>query len=224
MFFPCVGQPASNLLYAHLLWASSNHTGAVWHYRRALEVQPELRDAFNTLRALRCYLKYHQAAQSAAPVETPTTPLTHNCIQKPASGNGATGGQTESRVICKTVGSAVLCFSFSLSFLFGFVLSPSLSCMIIISWCRLCALFFSNRSVAVVFKTKQKQTEKGRRAGKKMRTNFRENVKIQSSVPICILQRMKGQLSYVRMWNFFCIDPSSSRADLTDRLGITCVV
>ena len=116
VFFPCVGQPASNLLYAHLLWASSNHTGAVWHYRRALEVQPELQDAFNTLRALRCYLKYHQAAQSAAPVETPTTPLTHNCIQKPASGNGATGGQTESRVICKTVGTSELFFLFSLSF------------------------------------------------------------------------------------------------------------
>ena len=171
VFFPCVGQPASNLLYAHLLWASSNHTGAVWHYRRALEVQPELQDAFNTLRALRCYLKYHQAAQSAAPVETPTTPLTHNCIQKPASGNGATGGQTESRVICKTVGTAELFFSFSLSLLL--LLSPSLSCMIIISWCRLCALFFSYWSVAVVFKTKQKQTKKERKVGKEIRTKFR---------------------------------------------------
>ncbi|KAK7486422.1 hypothetical protein BaRGS_00022346, partial [Batillaria attramentaria] len=96
-------EPASNLLYAHLLWASSNHTGAVWHYRRALEVHPELQDAFNTLRALRCYLKYHQAAQSAAPVESATTPLTQNCAQKPAANNGAsTSGQTESRVICKT--------------------------------------------------------------------------------------------------------------------------
>ena len=114
-------QPNSNLLYAHLLWASSNHTGAVWHYRRSLEVQPELQDAFNTLRALRCYLKYHQAAQSAAPVETPTTPLTHNCAQKAAAGNGAPGGQTESRVICKTVGSALLSPPLAFFFVFSWV-------------------------------------------------------------------------------------------------------
>ncbi|XP_076450500.1 tetratricopeptide repeat protein 17-like isoform X3 [Babylonia areolata] len=97
-------EPSSNLLYAHILWASSNHSGATWHYRRALEVQPDHLDAFNTLRALRCYLKYHQAAQSAAPVETPTTPLTHNCgAQKQAGGGGGqSAGQTESRVICKT--------------------------------------------------------------------------------------------------------------------------
>ncbi|XP_070200043.1 tetratricopeptide repeat protein 17-like isoform X3 [Littorina saxatilis] len=95
-------EPNSNMLYAHLLWASSNHSGAVWHYRRALEVQPELQEAFNNLRALRCYLKYHQAAQSAAPIETPTTPLTHNCAQKPNPATPNPGGQTESRVICKT--------------------------------------------------------------------------------------------------------------------------
>ncbi|KAL8577739.1 hypothetical protein ACOMHN_065556 [Nucella lapillus] len=107
-------EPTSNLLYAHLLWASGNHSGSTWHYRRALQVQPDRLEAFSTLRALRCYLKYHQAAQSAAPVETPTTPLTHNCAhQKQAAGSGGGsngnsgaggggGGQTESRVICKT--------------------------------------------------------------------------------------------------------------------------
>ncbi|XP_025087686.1 tetratricopeptide repeat protein 17-like isoform X2 [Pomacea canaliculata] len=95
-------EPASNLLYAHLLWASSNHTGAVWHYRHALEIQPDLNEAFSTLRALRCYLKYHQAAQSAAPVETPTTPLAPNCGQKPGGGSMGAGGQADSRVICKT--------------------------------------------------------------------------------------------------------------------------
>lgn len=78
----------------------------MWHYRHALEIQPDLNEAFSTLRALRCYLKYHQAAQSAAPVETPTTPLAPNCGQKPGGGSMGAGGQADSRVICKTVSAA----------------------------------------------------------------------------------------------------------------------
>ena len=95
--------------------------------------------------------------------------------------------------------------------------------MIIISWCRLCALFFSYQSVAVVFKMKQKQTQKEREAGK-------ENNKIQRMLKfraVCQSAFYKGQRDNEVMLECGkkkCTDPSSSCADLTDCQGITCVV
>ena len=52
-------QPTSNLLFGHLLWADGNYSGATLHYHRVLEVYPGMDQALSSLRALRCYVKYH---------------------------------------------------------------------------------------------------------------------------------------------------------------------
>ncbi|WAR01220.1 TTC17-like protein [Mya arenaria] len=46
-----------------------NYSGAVYRYELALEAEPEYTDVTNTLRALKCFLKFYQAQQSVAPNE-----------------------------------------------------------------------------------------------------------------------------------------------------------
>ncbi|XP_067656212.1 tetratricopeptide repeat protein 17-like isoform X3 [Haliotis asinina] len=90
-------EPSTHFFFGNVLWATNNYTGAVWHYRRALEGDPDNVEAFNTLRAIRCHQKYHQATQSAAPQELPAQPVGSNCQPKVFT----TNQQAESRVICK---------------------------------------------------------------------------------------------------------------------------
>ncbi|KAJ8299215.1 hypothetical protein KUTeg_023275 [Tegillarca granosa] len=91
---PSMRQPSSHFFYGNLLWATKNYTGAVKHYEKSLEQHPENNDVFNTLRALKCYQKYHQATQSVVKETSSST----NCPQRPTKN----GPETESRVICKT--------------------------------------------------------------------------------------------------------------------------
>lgn len=94
-------QPESHYFYANLLWATKNYTGAVKHYEKSLDILPESQDTFNNLRAIRCYLKFHHAAQSAVAAKQSKN---QGCPSR-NKGGGATGNQeTESRVICKNVG------------------------------------------------------------------------------------------------------------------------
>ncbi|XP_064604076.1 tetratricopeptide repeat protein 17-like isoform X2 [Liolophura sinensis] len=93
-------EPASHFLFGHLLWSKGNYTGAVWHYEQTLRSDPDSQEAFSTLRAIKCFQKYHQAAQSAAPRETVSKPVDSNCNHK--GGGNPSSQQTESRVICKT--------------------------------------------------------------------------------------------------------------------------
>nr|KAG5699223.1 hypothetical protein BaRGS_012744 [Batillaria attramentaria] len=78
--------------------------GLSGHYRRALEVHPELQDAFNTLRALRCYLKYHQGCPERCSCRvghhTSHTELWLRSQQQTMGPQHP--DRTESRVICKT--------------------------------------------------------------------------------------------------------------------------
>lgn len=92
-------QPATHFLLGHLLWATRNYTGAAHHYQEALAADQNYPGALDTLRAMKCYLKYHYAAQSAVPQESPANSHS-NCQQKPA--------EAESRVICKTVSSVFI--------------------------------------------------------------------------------------------------------------------
>ena len=59
-------------MLGNIMWAKNNYTGAAWRYQNALEADPQDQEAVNTLRALKCYLKYHHSAQSQAPLETQT--------------------------------------------------------------------------------------------------------------------------------------------------------
>ena len=59
-------------MLGNIMWAKNNYTGAAWRYQLALEADPQDQEAVNTLRALKCYLKYHHSAQSQAPLETQT--------------------------------------------------------------------------------------------------------------------------------------------------------
>ena len=59
-------------MLGNIMWAKNNYTGAAWRYQLALEADPQDQEALNTLRALKCYLKYHHSAQSQAPLETQT--------------------------------------------------------------------------------------------------------------------------------------------------------
>ena len=83
-------------------WAQKNYTGAVWRYQQILEADPHNTEVLNTLRALKCYIKYYQAAQSAAPVEYDTK-VQSNCLPNVGT---SPDGQSESRVICKHVSMA----------------------------------------------------------------------------------------------------------------------
>ena len=71
-----------------------NYTGAVYRYELALEADQGYTEVLNTLRALKCHLRYHQAAQSAAPVE-----VLSNCQM----GTSLDTPESESRVICRHV-------------------------------------------------------------------------------------------------------------------------
>ncbi|KAK3763690.1 hypothetical protein RRG08_058200, partial [Elysia crispata] len=94
-------EPSTHFLMGHLLWATHNYTGAAHHYHEALAADPEYTLALDAVRAMKCYLKFHYAAQSVAPPPPP---------QDGSSGPGGTGNncqqkqqaETESRVICKT--------------------------------------------------------------------------------------------------------------------------
>ena len=55
----CVFQPDTNFLLGNLLAAKGNFTGAVWHYLRALQAEPEHTDALEYLRVVSCYTRYH---------------------------------------------------------------------------------------------------------------------------------------------------------------------
>ncbi|XP_053384178.1 tetratricopeptide repeat protein 17-like isoform X3 [Mercenaria mercenaria] len=85
-------EPAAQFLIGNIEWAKKNYTGAIWRYQLALEAEPNYVEVVNTLRDLKCYLRYHQAAQSAVPVE-----VLSNC---PAL-MGQDMSQSESRVICR---------------------------------------------------------------------------------------------------------------------------
>ncbi|XP_059157800.1 tetratricopeptide repeat protein 17-like isoform X2 [Physella acuta] len=93
-------EPSSHFFLGHLLWATRNYTGAAHHYHEALSADPTFVGALDAVRAMKCYLKFHHAAQSAAPQESPANSQT-NCQQKPA--------ETESRVICKTENNEEKC-------------------------------------------------------------------------------------------------------------------
>ncbi|XP_071122223.1 tetratricopeptide repeat protein 17-like isoform X6 [Mytilus edulis] len=91
-------EPDSHFLYGNLLWVTKNYTGAVKHYEKTIDIEPEHQEAFNALRAIKCYLKYHHSAQSAAPAEM-SQPNLPNCPQRAQN----KGQDTESRVICKNM-------------------------------------------------------------------------------------------------------------------------
>ncbi|KAK3103819.1 hypothetical protein FSP39_022148 [Pinctada imbricata] len=95
-------EPDVHLFYGNLLWATKNYTGAVKHYEKSLDILPENQDTFNTLRAIKCFIKFHQTTQSVAQKES-GSPAGPNCPQiSNSNGNGGKNGQeTESRVICK---------------------------------------------------------------------------------------------------------------------------
>ncbi|BFZ05335.1 hypothetical protein BsWGS_08373 [Bradybaena similaris] len=93
-------EPATHFLLGHLLWATRNYTGAAHHYQEALAADQNYPGALDTIRAMKCYLKYHYAAQSAVPQESPANSHS-NCQQKPA--------EAESRVICKTENNEEKC-------------------------------------------------------------------------------------------------------------------
>lgn len=80
-----------------------NYTGAVKHYEKCIDIEPEHQEAFNALRAIKCYLKYHHSAQSAAPESQPNLP---NCPHRVSSKNQ----ETESRVICKNVSNHLMSY------------------------------------------------------------------------------------------------------------------
>ncbi|XP_060074042.1 tetratricopeptide repeat protein 17-like isoform X2 [Ylistrum balloti] len=92
-------EPSSHFFFGNVLWASKNYTGAVKHYQISLEIQPDNPEVVSTLRAIKCFQRYHQATQSAAPQETAPPVPTANCQPRPSA--MGKGKETESRVICK---------------------------------------------------------------------------------------------------------------------------
>ncbi|KAL4224492.1 Tetratricopeptide repeat protein 17 [Mactra antiquata] len=58
--------PSRQFIWGNIEWARKNYTGAAYRYHLALEADPNNNDVMNTLRGLKCYLRFHQAAQSAA--------------------------------------------------------------------------------------------------------------------------------------------------------------
>ncbi|KAK0055172.1 tetratricopeptide repeat protein 17 [Biomphalaria pfeifferi] len=94
-------EPSTHFFLGHLLWATRNYTGATHHYHEALAADPSYQGALDAVRAMKCYLKYHHAAQSAAPQESPANGQGNNCQPKPS--------ETESRVICKTENNEEKC-------------------------------------------------------------------------------------------------------------------
>ncbi|KAK3594378.1 hypothetical protein CHS0354_032887 [Potamilus streckersoni] len=93
-------EPTTQYFYGNLLWAMKNYTGAMAHFKEALEIKPEYEDALEALQALKCFHLYHESAQSAAPLETETQVFGPNC-QRQGTPSLPDGQQVESRVICK---------------------------------------------------------------------------------------------------------------------------
>ena len=93
-------QPESHFFLGNLLAAKSNLSGAVEHYEQALRQSAIHKDAFSMLRVTRCYQKYHQSAQSQAPVSNPKS--RQPCVNKV---------NTDSHVICKQVGVSSVCYT-----------------------------------------------------------------------------------------------------------------
>ena len=89
-------QPETHFFLGNMLSAKGNLTGAIWHYEEALNQNLGHVDAFNMLRILKCYLKFHRTAQSAAPKES-TAP----CCNK--GSNSPTAKKVESKINCKNV-------------------------------------------------------------------------------------------------------------------------
>ena len=98
-------QPETHFFLGNMLAAKGNLSGAIHHYQEALWQQPDHKNVFNTLRVVKCYQKFHRAAQSAAPKDT--KPSTPSC-QKGAAPAVPTNQETESRVGCKKVSEATL--------------------------------------------------------------------------------------------------------------------
>lgn len=63
-------EPETHFMLANLLAAKGNTSGAIYHYEECLHQQPDHQQALTMLRALNCYIKFHRAAQSSAPVTT----------------------------------------------------------------------------------------------------------------------------------------------------------
>ncbi|CAD5117844.1 DgyrCDS6590 [Dimorphilus gyrociliatus] len=63
-------EPETHFMLANLLAAKGNTSGAIYHYEECLHQQPDHQQALTMLRALNCYIKFHRAAQSSAPVAT----------------------------------------------------------------------------------------------------------------------------------------------------------
>nr|XP_022314692.1 tetratricopeptide repeat protein 17-like isoform X1 [Crassostrea virginica] len=91
-------EPESHYFYANLLWATKNYTGAVKHYEKSLDILPESQETFNNLRAIKCYLKFHHAAQSAVAAKQSKN---QGCPSRNKGGGATDNQETESRVICK---------------------------------------------------------------------------------------------------------------------------
>ncbi len=81
-----------------MLAAKGNLTGAIYHYEEALVQLPKHKMALSALRSAKCYVKFHQAAQSEVPVvvETPTTPSS-------CPGKGKNECKVDNTIMCKHV-------------------------------------------------------------------------------------------------------------------------
>ena len=94
-------QPESHFLLANLLAAKNNQTGAIHHYEEALLQDPGHKDAYSLLRSIRCNVKFHRLAQSAAPKDTLSQQCLSSCQQKGSVLQ--VKNHMETRVICKNV-------------------------------------------------------------------------------------------------------------------------
>ncbi|KAF0312441.1 Tetratricopeptide repeat protein 17 [Amphibalanus amphitrite] len=84
-------EPDTNFLLGNLLAAKGNFTGAVWHYLRTLQAEPDHRPALQYLRVVSCYTRYHghQRAgeqQCQTPAQTPAErdPIMEKLSKMPA--------------------------------------------------------------------------------------------------------------------------------------------
>ena len=65
-----------------------------------MDILPESQETFNNLRAIKCYLKFHHAAQSAVAAKQSKN---QGCPSRNKGGGATDNQETESRVICKNV-------------------------------------------------------------------------------------------------------------------------
>lgn len=98
-------QPVTHFFLGNMLSAKGNMSGAIWHYEEALNQDSLHTDAFNTLRIIKCYQKFHRSTQSVAPkVETLPT-VASNCHKT----SPVLKSPLESRVVCKNVSIELTC-------------------------------------------------------------------------------------------------------------------